>query len=68
MLVASESWVEWQEIVGRVIQRAPDEWCSAPENDLNNLKEDIGVLWNVFVKSYNASPGTIVAASVIAAQ
>ena len=66
MLVASESWVEWQDIVGRVLQRAPDEWRSAPENELKNLKQDIGALWNVFVKNYNASPGAIVDAAVVA--
>ena len=30
------------------------------------LRQDIGALWNEFVKSYNASPGTIADAVVIA--
>lgn len=66
MLVASESWVEWQAIVGRVLQRTPAEWRSAQETELKELQHDIGALWNEFVKSYNASPGTIADAVVIA--
>ena len=33
---------------------------------MKKLKQDIGALWNEFVKSYNASPGTIADAAVIA--
>ena len=66
MLVASESWVEWQAIVGRVLQRTPAEWRSAQEIELKELQEDIGALWNEFVQSYNASPNTIADAAVIA--
>ena len=66
MLVASESWVEWQAIVGRVLQRTPAAWRRVWESELQKLKQGIGVLWNVFVKSYNASPGTIHDAVVIA--
>ena len=41
MLVASESWVEWQAIVGRVLQRTPAEWRSAQEIEEDD--EDIGL-------------------------
>ena len=41
-LVASESWVEWQAIMTRVLQRTPAEWCSAQEIELKELRADIG--------------------------
>ena len=64
MLVASESWAEWQAIVGRVLQHTPAEWRSAQE--IEKLRQGICALWDEFVKSYNASPGTIADAVVIA--
>ena len=66
MLVASESWVEWQAIMGRVLQHTPADRRSAQEIELKELQHDIGALWTEFVKSYNASPGTIADAVIIA--
>ena len=66
LLVASESWLEWQDIMRRVLQRTPAEWRSAPRSDLKALQHDVGELWSQFTKGFNASSSTIHEAIVVA--
>ena len=64
LLVQSDSWAEWQDIVGKVLPRKPKRWRKARDREARarkklELKHHIGDLWKLFVTSYNASPGSI---------